>query len=330
MKLISNILVIRTDRLGDLLMNVPLIRRLRLSFPKARITLLCDTVYREVLSRQPDLDDIIPVEVSALNTLEGKRRLFLTLREKRFDAVIVSNPGKFFHAMSMALGARVRVGLGRKFGFFLNRAIPDLKAESLKHEIDYNLELVDDVCSEPWDGQISLGFNRNSENENPFKTFGLAEDSKTVAVHMTTTNVKKQWPVERFAGVIKTLVEDRDLQVLALGDGSNRELLQRLGLEREVRFRDLIGKTSLLELASLLGRVHCLLSLDSGPYHLAWMQKVPVVGIFLKECPGSNPTRWGVYPGFVKSRQIYERSDEITEDEVVAAVYECLGRTTRI
>ncbi len=57
------------------------------------------------------------------------------------------------------------------------------------------------------------------------------------------------------------------------------------------RLLDLSGRLSLPVLAACLGRLACYLTNDSGPMHLAWAQRTPVVALF-----GPTVRAHGFYP----------------------------------
>lgn len=323
-----SVLLVRTDRLGDLLMNVPLMRRLRQNFPKSFISVLCSSENQEVLLRQPDIDEVIGLDEEALGTLNGKVDLLRRLRSYHFECIVVSNPAKFFHLLGFALGIPTRAGFNRKWGFFLNRSLSDRKWTAAKHEIDFNLELLDPFCEQDWDNSIDLGFENHPLQDSILGKFGLAEGKasavRPVAVHVTTSDPRKRWPVEKFGAVVRELLEHTYHRVVLVGGEKGDETGRGLGVSSSDRLLDLSGRTTLTELAIVLRNSACLVSLDSGPFHLAWMQKVPVVGLFVTGAGGSHPKRWGVYPSFVKACQIHKNGDEIAESEVIEGIYDCL------
>ncbi len=325
MTVFQKILLVRTDRIGDLLMNVPVMRRLRQNFPKSYLTVLAHEASAPVLSRQPDIDEVLPVSDGLLATPAGRWDLARRLRSRRFDCAVVSNPAKFLHFAAWFGGIPVRAGYGRKWGFFLNRRIPDRKAAAGRHEIDSNLELLDAFCPQAWDGTIDLGFRANaSETGAVLRRFGLEGDRRIVAVHLGTSDPRKEWPLSQWGEVIGGLARDGSLRVVLVGASLDAARRASLGLAASPDLLDLTGRTTLPELAVLLGQSALLVSTDSGPYHLAWMQGASVVGLFVKAAGGSSPGRWGVYPGFAKCVEIHKAADEIRPAEVLDAIHRCL------
>jgi ADP-heptose:LPS heptosyltransferase len=313
----QNILIIRTDRIGDLLMNVPLIHRLKENFPECKITLACNEINQTFMRCHPLLDETMLLDPPKLKISSYRKHIIKLLKEKKFDCVIVPAPDKFYHFLSFRMGAKYRIGFNRKWGIWLNDKIVDVKDCGSRHEFDCNLDLLDRICPEKWSGNLNLGFDSHPQREKILKKFNIPKDGKVVVFHMSTSNDAKSWPIENFKEVINR-VKERNCHVVLVGAGD--DLNSELGND----LNNIINKTSLDELAIILNRANCCVSLDSGPYHLAWMQKTPVVGIFIKEAVGSNPVRWGVYPNFVKCKQFYDSASNIKPSMIYDAINEMI------
>lgn len=102
-----------------------------------------------------------------------------------------------------------------------------------------------------------------------------------VALHPFATHARKAWPRERWLELLKML-ESEGINWIIVGQGDAL---------RPGDKRDLTGKTSLRELAALLGEADLLLTGDSGPMHLACAAGTPVVGMF-----GPTTAEWGFFP----------------------------------
>ena len=307
----KKILLIRLDRFGDLLMNVPVIHRAKENFPNAHITVLCQDTNQALLENHPFIDKLQTISLKNFNKLSVRMHLIKEWRAAKYDWVIIPAPMKALHVMAFLSGIPVRIGFDRKWGGLLTHRLKDRKGEGVKHEIDYNLELLDKLCPTPWSGHLDLGFERRMPDI----------DGKQIVFHITTSNSVKQWPLNSFKEVIDQLLVETDHHIVFVGAEESTALTHFIqSLRPKLRITNFIGQTSLDQLAVILNQADLVVSLDSGPYHLAWMQKVPVVGLFLKEAVGSNPTRWGVYPGFVEHQQLYGTSAEITPEKVVQTI----------
>ncbi len=102
----------------------------------------------------------------------------------------------------------------------------------------------------------------------------------------------RDWPVARFVAVAE-YASARGFRVVLTGGKSPRERQYAdaiaAGCRRPVI--DLVGRTSLKELAAVIARSRCLVGPDSGPVHLASAFDVPAIGLYAT----SNPLRTGPY-----------------------------------
>ncbi len=326
---IERILFIRTDRMGDVLMNLPAVRRIRQNHPKVWLTWMIDRSVAPLLRNHPDVDELLEIDAQKL-LQDGAYRRDLTarVRKARFDIGIASNPVKFFHWMLFRAGIPVRVGWRRKWGFLLNRSLVDHKAQMTRHEVDSNLELAGLVAPAVWDGTRHLPLDEKAVSAVEKRLSRELNDAQTpiVAVHAGTSDPAKRWPLERFAEVCARLVQRGGVRVVLIGgseeEAQSRELASRLPQE----VLDWTGALDLPELSAFLHspRVKTLVSVDSGPVHVAWLHEKPVVALYAKDTPGSNPLRWG--PRSEGSVVLYKDLQDISAEEVSLAVEKVLAR----
>ncbi len=319
MREIHRVLFVRTDRMGDVLMNLPAVRLLRQTFPKAWLTFLCDKSVAPLLEGHPDLDEVMAVDAATLKSGFGpKKKLIDAVRRAKFDLAVVSNPDKFLHALVFAAHVPHRVGYARKWGFLLTKSMPDEKSGG-RHEIDLNLELASLASDKAWDGTLALPEDEGAKKRVESLLVGVA--TPLVALHPGTSNPKKRWPEERFAELASRLSLE-GCAVAFVGGAEEAPVSDRIAKAAGVRALDLTGKLSLRELAALFqsGRVQTLVSTDSGPVHVAWMAGTPAVALYAKDAVGSDPRRWG--PRDRKSRTVWKPMADISVEEVLCLVRE--------
>jgi ADP-heptose:LPS heptosyltransferase len=298
-KSIKNILVVRSDRFGEFLLNIPAIRALKENFPETKITLAVSAEVKELAGTIEQADE---VEIWG----EDFRK---SLRQRKFDICVVMNPAKEAHLAAFLAGIPVRVGYNRKWGFLLTKKIADNKALGLKHEVESNLELVSLIGAKTIDKSISL--EKLPEYSNP-------EYRGAIAVHPFTSDLVKQWPLERFMELAERIAQEFKSKVVLVG---------RAGDAVTVPFGviDLINRTSLVELAQILKQCRLLVTCDSGPMHLAEAVGTPVVALFRNDLPGKTAARWG--PRLAHSIVIENNNlPNILVDEVFGRVKEVLKK----
>ncbi len=134
----QNILVVRTDRIGDVILTLPTVEALKSNFPNAHVTMLVNS-YTSIL-----VEDIAG---TLLYDRDGKPRPFFEMlreiRNAHFDAVVIAYP-RFRIALLLRLaGIPVRIGTGyRWYSFLFNKRIYEHRKTVEKHEAEYNLSLL--------------------------------------------------------------------------------------------------------------------------------------------------------------------------------------------
>ena len=91
---LKNILCVRLDNMGDVLMSQPAMRALKESVPGRKITLLTSSAGASIAPFIPEVDETIPFDVPWVKTNErnGEQELLVLaneLRSRRFDAAVV-------------------------------------------------------------------------------------------------------------------------------------------------------------------------------------------------------------------------------------------------
>ncbi|MEO6334228.1 MAG: lipopolysaccharide heptosyltransferase II [Pyrinomonadaceae bacterium] len=270
------ILVRGTNWIGDAVMTIPAVRKLRQLFPEANLILQTREWARGILDQSGLFDEII--------TPNGFVEEVRQIRTRQFDLAVV-----FPNSFSSALAVRM-AGVGRSFGyaaqrrsFLLTDAIemPDWK--NARHEVYYYLTLIEAV------EQTYLGTVTDSEDLEPRLTVPCTDSAnardllrqrgaditlKTVALAPGSTNSRaKRWIPHRFAQLNDMLQGELNCNVILLGSGDDRVISQSVAALSHHQPLDLTGETDIGGVAAILGEVDLLISNDMGLAHLA-----PAVG----------------------------------------------------
>lgn len=302
---IKNILVVRNDRFGEFLLNIPALRALKESFVNAKITVIINPDLEELVKYIPYIDNTISWE-SKRHSLPEKFKLIRLLKKSNFDMAIILNPSKELNFCAYLSGIPTRVGYNRKWGFLLTNKIEDRKNLAEKHEVEYNLDLVALIGAKTSDKTPSLEMGAEIAKED------------LIAIHPWTSDPLKQWPLERFAELAKKIKNEIKISPVIVGGKENLAAAKKYFSNLE-NITDLTGKTSLKQLAELLKKARLLISGDSGPMHLAAAVGTPVVALFRNDLPGKTARRWGPVG---REHIILEKNSllDITVEEVFSKV----------
>jgi ADP-heptose:LPS heptosyltransferase len=314
--------------LGETLLNLPLVAALKQTYPTAKLTWLVAPDLVELFSQAPGADRVLGwLDEPSAPWWQRAWRLSRWLRTERFDLAVVSNPKKEYHVAVWLAGISTRVGYDRKGGQLLTQRIPDRKAIGERHEIEYNLELLNALGLLPPSPPVFTLPESQDERALSMQLFDrlkVMTTDRLVAVHPWTSNPRKQWPMPRFRQLIERLAERSTAVPIVIGGREEQSRVQEVIGTDSGRVVDAVGRLSLPQLAGLLRRVQVLVSNDSGPMHLAAAVGTPVVALFGTAEAGSTPRRWG--PWGSQHTVIHQPLVEISVDDVLAPVGRYLGQ----
>lgn len=291
----KRVLIVRTDRLGDVVLSTPVIQALREAWPDSYIAVMVSPQARDIVEGNPYLDEVIVFDKNRSRGLIGAVKFSIRLRKEMFDIALVLHPLTRVHIILWLAGIKKRVGFNRKAGFLLTSRIPHKKQLGAKHEIEYNFDVLRAAGIEPGkkglfvpvrpDDKLRVG-RLLAEN-------GIGSKDDYVVIHPAASCPSKRWPAERFAKAADGIIEKFHKKIVIVAGANDGQFGQAAREAMDNEALDLSGDLSVGELAALLAGAKLLVSNDSGPVHIAAALGVPVVAIFGRSQPGLSFRRWG-------------------------------------
>lgn len=293
------VLLLRLERIGDLLMTLDALAAVRARAPAAEIRLVVGSWNAALARLLPAVDRVETIDAPWLSqegTRSSPQELAARIRRWRRDDVDLAinfEPDVRSNALLAASGARRRVGYAAGGGGgFLTDVLPyDRSAHSAANA----LRLVDRALP---DGGASPGVSAGPALRIPAeaetRAAGRLEScdrrGPVVGINPGAGRAIKEWPAARFAAAAAALAERDAATIVLLGSASETTTAAavRDALPPHVRLVDLAGDAPLVDLAAVLRRLSVLLTADTGPMHLAAAVGTPVVGIF----GPSDPVRY--------------------------------------
>jgi len=307
MNIQKNILIVRNDRFGEFLLNIPAIRAVKETFKGSKVILAVDPYIKELAGKVPHTDEVITWK-SGKHSLFSIIKFSNLLRKKNIDIAIIMNPSKDTNIAVYMAGIPVRLGYARKWDFLLTKKIEDLKHLAQKHEVEYNLDLVKVIGAETKDKNLILKIDNVTGKEN------------VIVIHPWTSDSVKQWPEERFRELALRVVKETGSDVIIVG-GPEELVKSAIFNNLDRRIKNLTGRTTLIELSAILKKSKLLISGDSGPVHMACAVDTPVIALFRNDMPGKGPERWGPWgegSGVIAKKSLLD----ISVDEVLGKIKE--------
>ncbi|MEE8425547.1 MAG: glycosyltransferase family 9 protein [Elusimicrobiota bacterium] len=260
----KNILLLRTDRIGDLIVSTAAIRAIRKRFPEAHLAVVCSNKNLEVLANSPDIDEVHPLSRA------GVFGLLLRLKKTPWDLAVDLNTAFSLTSgfLTLAVPAALRLSFEKEGGdFFYDVRLP---AEEKSHRAREAMKLVSWLGGDDSDlsYRVYPSGNDAERAERALVKLGWKKGEDWIAVH--PGNIKKydnRWPAGRFSELLDKIAESGKRIVLLKGP-DERPLINRV--LAEMKAKPVVAPTlPLLVTACLLKRMKLVLCNSTSTLHLA-------------------------------------------------------------
>ena len=292
----SRILVVRTDRLGDVILTLPVFIALRRCFPGARLAMLAGRYAGGIVVGYPPVDEILWYDDAG--GLVPFRVMMARLRSGRFDAVVIVHPTPRLALLAFLARIPVRIGTGfRFFSFLFNRRVYMHRKTAERHEVEYNLALLAPlgcaaVPGKPLDVPLDIPPGARERAATLLENAGVT--GRFAVIHPGSGGSAREWPPENFGLLARRFIERMNLAVVVTGTGGESGRVEEVVRATSGRAVNLAGLLSVKELAALLQKASLLVANSTGPLHVGVAVGTPVVGLF-PQIPVMGSRRWGPY-----------------------------------
>ncbi len=294
----QKILVIRTDRLGDVILTLPVLSALKATFPGIKTAMMLRSYTAELVDGHPDVDEIILLKQKEPRSFRETWRLAQELKQKNFDAVLVIHPTFKLALTGYLAKIPIRVGTGfRSYSFLFNQKVYHHRKRGEKHELDFNLDLALKIGAQipaPIEFKIQIPETAIQTAQEFIKSLDLTSGQKWAIIHPGSGGSAKDWPLEKFAQLNDRLQSELSIKTVLTGGPDETDLVMNLSNMTVHKPHLWIGRRGLKELAALIREANLFISNSTGPLHLAVAVKTPVIGFFCPIVP-CLPRRWGPY-----------------------------------
>ena len=292
----KRILLLRLERIGDLLMTLDAIAAARAAWPNATIDLAVGSWNRDLAKLIPGLRNVITIDVPWL-ARDGQGDSWSTLRSRarswrrQYDLVINFEPDIRSNYLAWLSGAPTRAGYWTGGGgAFMTEA---LAFEPAVHVADNSLRLIRHAAGAVPGAAITSAPAHLSVPKDVRENAAALLTTMSrphVGVHVSGGRESKQWHLDRFAQVARRLAESRGATIVLTGSAADRKMVDTVREQLNgVAVVDVAGKMDLPTLAGLMANLDVLVTGDTGPMHVASAVGTPVVALF----GPADPRRYG-------------------------------------
>ncbi len=291
------IVLVRTDRIGDLILSTPAIATVRASFPDAHLTMVCSPYNRIVMERNGDVDELVEY------TSDVRPRDFGRRYRGNADIAIALAPRSTDLAIAGGTGARLRIGYTyvRRYAarltapLFVNRlmiseADPGLADRNpqrpVRHEVQQLLDLVALAGATKRVDELRLYVNDEDRAASAYLPdspivlhLGLRWFRDGSTFDSTLTLMKR---LRRFGvPLVVTYAPECEQYVKAIAESRLADVL--------------LGGLPFYRWAAVVERARAVVTVDTGATHVASAMRRPTVVAFEHRYFRLNSQEWAPY-----------------------------------
>ena len=274
-------LVVSTTGIGDTLWGTPAISALRKKYPEGYIGVLTNPAGAEILKDNPAISEIFTFR----RGMGGFFRLPLlveSLIKKRLDKVFIFHasdriiwPICFLTGSSEITGFK---GQSKDMDFILTNTV---EADPAVHCIENRFRMLAAAGVVQEDESLELFLDREEDEEarHFLKANNIGDGELIVGLHPGAQKPFKCWPAKNFIEAGNMLHSKLGCRIVITGDAGERQIAGQVasGIDGAISSA---GSISLRGTAALIKRMSLFITNDTGPMHIAFALKTPVIALF--------------------------------------------------
>ncbi|MBJ7538872.1 glycosyltransferase family 9 protein [Marinomonas transparens] len=309
---IQQIAVVRLSALGDVCHAMSVVQAIMKRYPSMKVTWITSPLEANLVRL---LAGVQVIEYDKKSGLSGLLALRSCLKGQTFDVLLHLQWSFRASLVSRMIRAKRRIGFAlshsrEKQHWFVNEQAPEPKGG---HVLDSFLSIASvlGITSPVLPCELSL------------PSLGGDLPDRYVVINPSASKAERNWTLDGYRAVVSHLYKKGHVVVLTGGPSADEaSFAQAILAEREDYVINLVGKTPLDKMLSVLKDAELVISPDTGPAHMATLVGTPVLGLYAH----SDPSRTGPYSDLDKVVSAYE---ELAEEEYHKPVSE-LPWSTRV
>lgn len=288
-----NILVLRLDNLGDVVMSTPIFREIKLHYPEAKLTVVVQDRCRQVIETNPFVDKVlgiklvaqVPLLVNFLTLLSTIKFYLQYLRAIDFDIVLhprVGSDGMNESLLIALISAPLSIGYGDDPSTWLgnsgrNRILKHvLQRPEPQNEVLSNAAIVSALTQAKFSPKTEV-FLRDDDLVYAAQKFApFPPDHLVITLGFGAMIGRRRWPSSNWTETLNMLAGKYRISVLILAVQADSEDAEHIRSALQANAKILVG-ASIREVAACISKSNMFIGVDSGLAHIAAAVNVPAV-----------------------------------------------------
>lgn len=283
------IAVVRTDRLGDMVLTLPLCRAIKSEFPDSKVVLVTRKYSLPLLYKCPVIDQVVLTD----DFPKGIKSIF---KSNNFDVAFFPRPRLGEVLPACTNGVRYRVGSAyRAYSFLFNKKVYDHRKEGVYHEAEYNVRLLSQTIGKDLPAELV----KPEVNPAAFEYVETLLHNNNISqgeyiiLHPGSGGSSRDWKPASFASLAGLLAEKTKFSIITTGIAGESTVCGIVAKSSD-RIVNLCGKLDLWQMIALLSGGKLLVANSTGVLHIASALGIAVAGLF-PNTSHIGARRWGPY-----------------------------------
>jgi len=278
---LNNIGIIRTDRLGDMVLTLPMVKVLKKINPNYKIYIISSKYTEILLKNQSLITNYFFIEDQNIKDI---------LNQKKIEAIF-SPRSIFKEAYQLFLSkAKYRIGTGYRFYSFLyNYKIYEHRKISQYHEAEYNVRMISQITKDNYEVELLPPHISEEINNRIKQLYGEG----FIIIHPGSLGSAPKLPMDYWKIVIDSILGNTNYKIFITGSDNEIDLCKYL-VRKNPRIENLCGKLKLDELLALINNSRVLMANSTGVIHIAAALNKKVIG-FYPNSKHIGSERWRPY-----------------------------------
>ena len=298
----KGILITRTDRIGDVVLSLPVIKTISKMFPDEPLHMMVSSYAYPIVENYPGLTSVIRYEPEeGSNKVSRTKQLIQHLRDLKIKKALMLVYDPEVLAIIKKAGIKERYGPLTKISGMFNYTAwrSQHRSKVDQHELEYNLALLDmlGIKERSFDATLELPVAKNNVSlaYEILRREGFdIPAAGYIVVHPGCGGSALNWRYAYYAEVASRLAESTGLSIVLTGTEAESSVLAAIKQHIKGAAYNTAGKFSLKELIALISEAKLFIGPSTGPMHIAAATSVPVVAIF-SPVRVQSVKRWGPY-----------------------------------
>lgn len=309
----KTIAVISLGWFGDTLVNEILCNNIKKLFPDSRLVFIISKTFE-------DLGKMMTCDQYYAYDKKGEHKSILGLfklvkqikKQEKIDTIILTHTHERAVVLGKLLSPKTIVSVHLKNNNPLNYFIDKHYTIEIKEFLStYRGIIIANMLNLIYDSpQIDLTTNIKIPLEENIKSTEKFKDTipfenDYIALSTTSKQEANDWDINE----IIDFVSKSDLPVVFVGTGRAHEIAQKIKTHNLPNFIDVTNKTTIMDVAVILSKANCVVSVDTGTMHMAYLLDKPTICLFHQ--PIMIP-QW--YPSHLDNVKIIEGNKYLDKD----------------